>query len=104
MEVRARGADVAWASSANLARSIRMSSTASMQRGATEQLNRRDLILLSAGVAGPGRMVGASQAHPEGRKNFEMAQSHRLILREERSFAESVNGTFDAAAIPTAGD
>ena len=31
---------------------------------------------------------------PEGRANFEMAQSKRLILREERNFVEVVEGTF----------
>ena len=31
---------------------------------------------------------------PEGKKNFEFAQSKRLILREERSFVETVDGTF----------
>jgi hypothetical protein len=31
---------------------------------------------------------------PEGRANFEMAQSKRFILREERTFLETVAGTF----------
>jgi NIPSNAP len=31
---------------------------------------------------------------PEARKNFLMAQNKRLILREERSFVEVVEGTF----------
>ncbi len=31
---------------------------------------------------------------PEGRENFQMAQSRRLILREERNFVELVDGTF----------
>ncbi len=31
---------------------------------------------------------------PEGRKNFDRAQSKRLILREERNFVEVVDGTF----------
>ena len=31
---------------------------------------------------------------PEGRANFELAQSQRFILREERSFVEVVDGTF----------
>ena len=30
----------------------------------------------------------------EGRSNFAMAQDRRLILREERSFVEVVDGTF----------
>ena len=37
------------------------------------------------------------KADPEGRANFEFAQSHRLILREERTFVESVDGTFRSA-------
>ena len=32
------------------------------------------------------------KADPEGRENFEFAQSRRLILREERSFVEQVAG------------
>jgi hypothetical protein len=35
---------------------------------------------------------------PEGRSNFEFAQEHRLILREERTFLETVEGTFRIAA------
>jgi hypothetical protein len=31
---------------------------------------------------------------PEARENFAMAQSKRLILREERTFVEVVDGTF----------
>jgi hypothetical protein len=31
----------------------------------------------------------------EARENFDMAQSKRLILREERTFVEVVDGTFD---------
>jgi len=34
------------------------------------------------------------KADPEGRANFAFAQSHRLILREERTFVESVDATF----------
>jgi hypothetical protein len=30
---------------------------------------------------------------PDGRANFELAQSKRFILREERSFVEGVEGT-----------
>ena len=33
------------------------------------------------------------KADPEGRENFAFAQSKRLILREERSFVETVDGT-----------
>ncbi len=32
---------------------------------------------------------------PEGRANFEMAQTLRFILREERSFVEAVDGTLN---------
>lgn len=35
---------------------------------------------------------------PEGRKNFEYAQSARFILKEERNFVEVVNGTFQIPA------
>lgn len=34
------------------------------------------------------------RADPEGRANFELAQTQRFILREERSFVEVVDGTF----------
>jgi hypothetical protein len=34
------------------------------------------------------------KADPEGRENFAFAQSKRLILREERTFVETVDGTF----------
>lgn len=34
----------------------------------------------------------------EGRKNFEMAQAKRFILREERTFLEVVDGTFGIPA------
>jgi hypothetical protein len=33
------------------------------------------------------------RSDPEARANFEMAQSKRIILREERSFVEVVDGT-----------
>jgi hypothetical protein len=35
----------------------------------------------------------------QGRSNFAFAQSRRLILREQRSFLETVDGTFGLAAI-----
>ena len=38
------------------------------------------------------------KADPEGRSNFAFAQSRRLILREERTFLETVDGTFRIAA------
>ena len=34
------------------------------------------------------------KADPEGRANFASAQAKRLILREERTFVEAVDGTF----------
>ena len=34
------------------------------------------------------------KADDEGRRNFEMAQQKRFILREQRSFVEAVDGTF----------
>ena len=37
---------------------------------------------------------------PEGCLNFEFAQSHRLILREERTFLEAIEETFRAGASP----
>lgn len=35
----------------------------------------------------------------EGRANFEFAQRNRFILREERTFTEIVDGTFEMAAL-----
>ncbi|HEY1763390.1 MAG TPA: NIPSNAP family protein [Opitutaceae bacterium] len=40
------------------------------------------------------------RADPEARANFEMAQNKRLILREERNFVETVNGTLGMAPTP----
>jgi hypothetical protein len=40
----------------------------------------------------------------EGRANFEMAQAKRFILREERSFVEVVDGTFEIPAAQNSGD
>ena len=41
------------------------------------------------------------KADPEGRANFAMAETKRLIVREERNFVEVVDGTFGvAAALP----
>jgi hypothetical protein len=37
------------------------------------------------------------KSHPDGRANFAMAESQRLILREERTFLEVVDGTFEIA-------
>ena len=39
------------------------------------------------------------QADREGRENFALAQAKRLILREERTFVETVEGTFCMAAV-----
>jgi NIPSNAP protein len=36
---------------------------------------------------------------PDARRNFAMAQSKRLILREERNFVELVEGTFSLPSI-----
>jgi hypothetical protein len=38
----------------------------------------------------------------EARENFAMAQSKRIILREERTFVEVVDGTFGLPALPAA--
>jgi hypothetical protein len=35
------------------------------------------------------------KSHPQGSENFAMAQSKRLILREERTFAQIVDGAFE---------
>lgn len=43
------------------------------------------------------------KADAEGRKNFEMAQTKRFILREERQFVEAVDGTFGVPAVLSAG-
>lgn len=39
------------------------------------------------------RYKGRLKVDPEARANFEMAQTKRLILREERNFVEAVEGT-----------
>ena len=39
------------------------------------------------------------KADPEGRANFAFAQERRLILREERTFVETVEGTFRVATV-----
>jgi hypothetical protein len=38
------------------------------------------------------------KSDPEGRANFAFAQERRLILREERTFLETVEGTFRVGA------
>src|SRR2546430_2608486 len=38
---------------------------------------------------------GRLRSDPEARENLAMAQSKRLILREERNFVEVVDGTFE---------
>ena len=38
------------------------------------------------------------KADPEGRANFAFAHERRLITREERTFVETVDGTFRIAA------
>lgn len=42
------------------------------------------------------------KSDPEAVANFTMAQERRLILREERTFLEVVDGTFRQPAIPQA--
>ena len=37
------------------------------------------------------------KSDPEGRENFNMAQTKRFILREERTFLRAVEGTFGLA-------
>jgi len=44
------------------------------------------------------------RADPDARDNLAMAQSKRLILREERNFVEVVDGTFDQSATLNADD
>ena len=41
------------------------------------------------------------RSDPEGCENFAMAQARRLILREERTFVEVVDGTLGIAATTT---
>jgi len=43
------------------------------------------------------------KADAEGRANFAFAQSRRIILREERTFLENVEGTFRIPATPEGG-
>jgi hypothetical protein len=40
------------------------------------------------------------KADAEARKNFETAVAKRIILREERTFVEAVDGTFNVSAAP----
>jgi len=40
------------------------------------------------------------KADREGRENFDFAQGKRFILREERTFTEVVEGTFERPALP----
>jgi NIPSNAP len=40
------------------------------------------------------------KSDPEGRVNFEFAQSRRFILREERTFTQPVDETLQIAAVP----
>ncbi len=40
------------------------------------------------------------KADPEGRANFEMSQAKKLVLREERNFVETVEGTFGIPPAP----
>ena len=40
------------------------------------------------------------KSDPEARENFALAEGRRLILREERSFLEAVNGTLNVPPAP----
>lgn len=40
------------------------------------------------------------KADPEGRANFMYAQEHRFILKEERTFTETVASTFRVPPLP----
>ena len=40
------------------------------------------------------------RSDPEARANFDLAQSKRFILREERNFVEIVEGTFELPSTP----
>ncbi len=42
------------------------------------------------------------KADRDGRANFAFAQERRLIMREERTFVETIDGTFGVAPTPTA--
>jgi hypothetical protein len=42
------------------------------------------------------------KADAEGKANFEFAQQQRFILREWRTFCETVEGTLNQAALPVA--
>jgi len=39
----------------------------------------------------------------EGKRNFELAQSQRFILREERTFLEAIDGTISRPSTTTVG-
>ena len=54
-------------------------------------------LIAFAGLAQYEAYRARIKADPEGRANFAFAQGHRLILREERTFVETVDGTFRAA-------
>ena len=43
------------------------------------------------------------RADPEARENFQLAQTKRFILREERTFTEVVEGTLGVAPAAAAG-
>ena len=47
---------------------------------------------------------GRLRSDEEGRKNFEFAQSRRFIVREERNFVETVEGTFGFKPIQPGSD
>lgn len=39
------------------------------------------------------------RSDPDAKANFEMAQAKRFVLREQRTFVETVAGTFDVAPV-----
>src|SRR5712672_1669976 len=51
-------------------------------------------LIAFASLAAYERYRARLRADAEGRANFEMAQTERLILREERTFVRVVEGTF----------
>ena len=59
-------------------------------------------LITFASLAGYEAYRARLKSDPEGRENFAFAQAHRLILREERTFLETVEGTLGIPAHPSA--
>jgi NIPSNAP len=55
-------------------------------------------VIAFAGLAAYEAYRSTLKSDPESRSNFAFAQAKRLILREERTFLETVDGTFGIAA------